>query len=77
MSLYTGDLFTGLIVTVTVVVITGYLVLKGDKYKSYLVLKELSSPRRAAYCIPHGPPPQLFVFKIATNLSTSAFSYFT
>ena len=28
-----------------------------------------SSPRRAAYCIPHGPPPpQLFVFKIATNL---------
>ena len=34
-------------------------------------------PRRAAYCIPHGPPPQLFVFKIATNLSTSVFSYFT
>ena len=29
------------------------------------------SPRRAAYCIPHGPPPQLFVFKIATNLSTT------
>ena len=36
-SLYTGDL----IVTVTVVVITSYLVLKGNKYRSYLVLKEL------------------------------------
>ena len=26
--------------------------------------------RRAAYCLPHDPPPppQLFVFKIATNL---------
>ena len=35
------------------------------------------SPRRAAYCIPHGPPPQLFVFKIATNVSTSASSYVT
>ena len=29
-----------------------------------------------AYCIPHGPP-QLFVFKNATNLSTSASSYCT
>ena len=35
-------------------------------------------PRRAAYCIPLSPlPPQLFVFKIATNLSTYASSYFT
>ena len=42
------------------------------------------SPRRAAYCIPHSlppppspSPPQLFVFKIANNLSTSASSYCT
>ena len=35
------------------------------------------SPRRAAYCIPHGPLPQLFVFKIATDVSTSASSYVT
>ena len=35
-------------------------------------------PRWAAYCISHGLlPPQLFVFKIATNLSTSASSYLT
>ena len=41
-----------------------------------IIIKQ-PSPRRAAYCIPHGPLPQLFVFKIATNLSTSASSYFT
>ena len=48
------------------------------------VIIKQPSPRRAAYCIPHGPPPpppppppQFFVFKIATNLSTSASSYFT
>ena len=34
------------------------------------------SPRRTAYCIPHGPPPQLFVLKIVTYLSTSALSTF-
>ena len=46
----------------------------------YIILLKFRQPsqRRAAYCIPHGlPPPQLFVFKIATNLSTSASSYFT
>ena len=42
----------------------------------YATVFKQPSPRRAAYCIPHGPPPQLFVFKIATNLSTSASSYF-
>ena len=44
----------------------------------YLIIIKQPSSTRAAYCIPLGPPPpQLFVFKIATNLSTSASSYFT
>ena len=41
-----------------------------------IIIIKQPSPRRAAYSIPQGPlPPQLFVFKIATNLSTSASSY--
>ena len=44
------------------------------KRKCYIIKQP--SPRWVAYCIPHGPP-QLFVSKIATNLSTSAPSYFT
>ena len=49
------------------------------KFDSYKIIKQ-PSPRRAAYCISHCLPPrpsQLFVFKIATNLSTPASSYFT
>ena len=42
-----------------------------------LALIKQPSPRRVSYCIPHGPPPQLIVFKIATYLSTSSSSYFT